>query len=141
MGGGGWGGLPHGNMHRNGCFMLHKRAESNQQSELRLMESVCPAGLHVAADSCHLSKSREIWGEWTRTPRSPSDGMLTKVNELFHGQRRRGELGKPLHLLRYPKDGAIFHQKLSELHFASGYKGSRLSPTRPSATAAKSERA
>lgn len=62
--------------------------------------------------------------------------MLTKVNELFHGQRRRGELGKPLHLSRYPKDGAAFQQKLTELHFHNRYKGSRLPPTRPRATTA-----
>lgn len=65
--------------------------------------------------------------------------MLTKVNELLHGQRGRGELGKPLHLFRYPQDGAVFQQKLSEPHFPNCYKGSRLSPTRPGATTAKAK--
>ena len=44
---------------------------------------------------------------------------LTKVQELLHGQGRGGELGEPLHLFRYSTDGAIFQQKLSELHVSS----------------------
>ena len=63
--------------------------------------------------------------------------MLTKVNELLHGQRGRGEFGKPLHLLRYPQDGAVFQQELPEPHFPNCCQGSRLSPTRPGATTAK----
>lgn len=48
-----------------------------------------------------------------------SKEQLTKVYELLHGQRRWRELCKPLHLLQYSADGAIFQQYLSELHFFS----------------------
>lgn len=42
---------------------------------------------------------------------------LTKVEELLHGQRRGTELGEPLHFFRDAENGAVFHQKLGELHF------------------------
>lgn len=46
-------------------------------------------------------------------------GALTKVQELLHGQRRRAELGEALHLFRGSEHGAVFHQKLRELHVGS----------------------
>lgn len=63
------------------------------------------------------------WGKDCSKEQCPTECVLletlTKVKELFHGQGRRWKLRKPLHLFRYPEDGAIFQQKLSELHFSS----------------------
>lgn len=60
--------------------------------------------------------TRVLWTprDFTRTH---SDGTLTKVKELLHGQRRRGELGEPLHLPRYAQHRDVFQQKPSEPHF------------------------
>lgn len=60
----------------------------------------------------------------------PSGGWaLTKVQELLHGQGRRAELGEALHLFRGAENGAVFHQKLGELHFGSLSPTSSSSPT------------
>lgn len=74
--------------------------------------------------TCLSSRARRGGNErrpaMTDRPAEPSGAWaLTKVQELLHGQGRRAELGEALHLFRRAENGAVFHQKLGELHFGS----------------------
>lgn len=77
--------------------------------------------VYAAKSAVTTKKEYAMWGKDLSKEQCPTEFILlktlTKVNELLHGQGRRRKLRKPLHLLRYPKDGTIFQQKLSELHF------------------------